>query len=183
MATKFEPLVTLDELGIAFMTTAEMDAWQAVAGVEVKLDYLDRQCITLGDAYRLAEERREATRQYREAESKRNVEHQAAVEELREALSAAFIEARDAALRRLGGRREFEPGETNAQAVNEGLEAARSRWLAAPAEVAREVYQLSVEVRPPASDGSGAEYQSVDLNTIYPRGFVDQWIRQIARNS
>lgn len=146
MTTKPEPLVPLEELGIQAMTAAEHEAWASVAGVVVRYDYLDRASVSLPDAYKVAESRRAAEREWSEAESARHAEHAKAVAELQQRVNAEFVAARTARLAANVGAGLFGGQvEMDGSATNEGLQAARVIWAAAPAAVRDAVSSVEFE--------------------------------------
>lgn len=175
MSTKIEPLVPLDEIGLAFGNRADAESFCRVAGVELRYDYADRPSVSLPHAYKLAEQRRNTEREYAAAESRRHSERARAVESLREGMTAAFIAARDATLERLAGQPAWAAGDRHAEAVNAGLNAARALWCAAPADV-REAVPVVEFVAP---DGT---FEAIDLGTVMPRATIDAYLHTLAQS-
>lgn len=174
MTTKhFETLVPLDEFGVSAMNSATLEAWATTAGVELRVDYLDRHCVSLSDAYKLAESRRQAEAEYRQSESERHATHARAVAELRAALTQEFTRAREAALVHAKGQ-PFSPGEARANATSEGLDAARARWAAAPFDVRSECQVVEV------TDADGT-HMAYDMGTVLPRATIDAYLHAHAR--
>lgn len=171
-----EPVVTvpLEELGLTFTDHADAQAYCAVTGVSLHIDFADRPAVSLRDAYKLAEQRRAAAREYADAESRRHSERARAVESLRDRMSSAFTAARDAAIERLAEQPAWAPGERHAEAVNAGLGAARSLWCAAPPEVREQVPVVEFV----APDGT---LESIDLGTVIPRPVVEKYLHDLAR--
>jgi hypothetical protein len=170
----YEPLVPVSEFGVAMMTSAELDAWATVAGVTLHRDYADRMAVSIPDAYRLAEVRRKAEREYHEANSRRHVEHAAAVAELEARMTKAFEEARSEASARYramaapGNVYAISAGEVRAEIVNEALQAARAVWDAAPRHVSADVTSVQYV--------ENDTFMSIDLNVVLPRGVHQQLV-------
>jgi hypothetical protein len=174
MTKSYEVLVPLSELGLEQMTGAELKAYAGLSGLTIERDYLDRPAVSLEAAYKIAEARRRAEREYADAEVARRTEHAKAVAELQARCNAAFMEARTAALSvnvsagLFGGRTEMDGTATNA-----GLSAARLVWAAAPAAVRDEVSSIQY-------DESGTT-NVVPINTALPLTIVNDYVHSAVR--
>lgn len=172
--TKHEPLVPLAELGLDRMSGAELAAYAHLADVEIRLDYLDRPSVTLEAAYKIAESRRRAEREYADAEVARRTEHARAVKDLQERVNAAFVEARTARLAaNVGANLWGGQVERDGLATNEGLEAARMIWAAAPAHARDEVQVVEYE--------DAGVITSVPLSLAMPLDLISDYAHAAAR--
>lgn len=175
MTTTPGPTVPLSEFGVHQMTTAELDAWAELAGVTVVRDYLDRAACSLADAYRLGEQRRQAALEWDEAQSRRHIEHAAAVKDLEKRCNAAYAQARDAFMANSGKSSYFSGAELRGEAVNAGLDAARAIWMAAPDLIRQEITTVEAVEHD--------EVTMYDLGVKMPREVIDHYVRALARKS
>jgi hypothetical protein len=155
MTSKREPLVPLAELGMERMTDHELRAWAGLSEIVVQRDYLDRPAISLDDAYRVAESRRTAEREWAESETRRLREHAEAVTALQRRVNATFVAARTEALAAsVGANLWGGQTERDGLATNRALDAAREVWAAAPGAVRDEV--------------SSVEYEDAGMTSVVP---------------
>jgi len=169
--------IPVDEVAIpTFATGVELADWAEAHGVSIEPDHLGRPSVDVPTAYRLRHESDEQSARYLHAAQEARQAHEAAVADLRAAVTAAFIAE-------TGGKAVVSPqgsgllisvAERKAAQVAAGLAAARAVWHAAPFEVATEVHQVSVI--------EGDTVMSYDLSVVLPRETVEDGVtRAVAR--
>ena len=166
--------IPVDEAAIpGFSTGDELAEWCRAHGVTIEPDHLGRPSVDVPTAYRLRAESDAQSERAVLAMQEARTAHAAAVAELRDAVTSAFLE-------HTGGAAVLSPdgiltvAERKAAQVAAGLDAARAVWHAAPFAVATEVHQLSVS--------EGDVTMSYDLNVVLPRATLEDGVtRAVAR--
>lgn len=175
LKTNHEPTVPLVELGLEMDPETGM-AYGAMMGVRVVVDYLDRLAVSLSDAYKLAEARRKADQEYRQAEARKQAEHVAAVKDLSKRMNAAFERARDEAMAQLAQQPQMiGAAEARGEAINAGLAAARLLWAAAPEPVRLEVTRVEAE--------ESGTFMTYEVGMVMPKPILDHYIHTAARKA
>jgi hypothetical protein len=174
MATTYEPLVPVSEFGISAMSHSDLEAWAKTAGVTLRQDYADRSCVSLRDAYKLAEARRESESEYLRTQAERRAAHERAVKDLELALTAEYKRVTGIALVD-GKHSHLTAGAARGEAVQRGIEACKALWMAAPAEVRQEVVSVYVP------DGDGG-WESINLGVGMPLSVITTTAHKTARH-